>query len=151
MIFKTLKSWLQTIGVLFAIFVFWLFVAERDMRLLAPPPSATNLETFAVEMPEPTRLSRIDDAGATKIIWIGDTAYWAIPSGPSCYVFDTNGHLIEWNPTTGDKEPTTRYLRAAWNAEPLTVDQAIAIAKHGADSAGQKRREKGTGSIDEES
>ena len=124
---KTAKSWLRNIGICVALIAVLIFVGARDMQSLAPPPNATTLTTFADLMPEPTRLAQIEDAGETKIVWVGDTAMWAFPSGPSCYIFDSNGKLIEWDASTGDGEPTTRYLQPAWNSEPLTIDQALAL------------------------
>jgi hypothetical protein len=63
--------------------------------------------------------------GATRIVWIGETALWALSSGPACYVFDAAGTLVEWNVSTGDGEPTTRFLRPAFHAESLTVQEAL--------------------------
>lgn len=127
MISKTAKSWLTFFVVGAVLFGAWMFVAARDMQSLAPPPNTNTLATFAERMPAPQRVAQIDDAGVTKIVWVGDTAMWAIPSGPSCYVFDSSGKLIEWNASTGDGEPTTRYLQPTWDAEPLTVEQAITL------------------------
>jgi len=124
---KTAKSWLHFFAIGAALLGSWIFVAARDMQSLAPPPNGKTLATFAERMPAPKRVAQIDDAGVTRIVWVGDTAMWALPSGPSCYVFDASGKLIEWDASTGDGEPTTRYLQPAWNSEPLTVEQAITL------------------------
>ena len=128
MISRITKSCLQAFGVLAALFVLWLFVAAREMQSFAPPPNAKSLSAFADVMPEPTRLVQINDGGTTKFIWVGDTAIWALPSGPSCYVFDSDGKLVEWDASTGDGERTTRYLQLAWDGNPLTVEHAISLA-----------------------
>jgi len=97
------------------------------MQSLAPPPTVKTLASFAEQMPAPKHVAQIDDAGVPNIVWVGDTAMWAFPSGPSCYIFDASGKLIEWNASTGDGESTTRYLQPAWDSVPLTVEQAIAL------------------------
>jgi len=111
------------IAIFFVVFA-WIFLASAELKRLTPPETATNIRSFAECMPKPQRVARINDAGKTRIVWIGDTASWALPSGPSCYIFDASGKLIEWNATTGDGEPTTRYLQQAYQSPPMTVQDA---------------------------
>ena len=125
MVNKTAKQWLLFFGVSAVILAAWNFLAARSLCSLSPPANADTLASFAEQMPEPLQLAQINDDGQTKIVWIGDMARWGNASGPSCYVFDSAGNLVEWDATTGDGEPTTRYLKRAWNAEPLTVQQAL--------------------------
>ena len=124
---KTAKSWLQFLAIGAVLLGVWVFIGARELQSLAPPPAANTLTTFAEHMPAPRRVAQIDDAGVKKIVWVGDTAMWALTSGPSCYVFDASGNLIEWDVSTGDGEPITRYLQPAWSSDPLTVEQALAL------------------------
>lgn len=128
MVSKTAKSWLQFFGIGAAVLGGWIFIDFRDLQSLAPPPNANTLASFAEQMPAPKRVAQVDDDGVPKIVWVGDTAKWALVSGPPCYVFDASGKLIEWNASTGDVEPTTRYLQPARDSDPLTAEQAIALA-----------------------
>jgi len=66
-------------------------------------------------------------AGATKVVWVGDLAKSTfIPtSGPACYVFDSNGILIQWDLETGHGRAMDRFHQQAWQAEPMTVQEAI--------------------------
>ena len=105
--------------------VAWGWMTSAESARLTPPPSATTLEAFADCMPPPQRLAAIKDGGATRVIWIGETAMWSLASGPSCYVFDANGKLVQWDWETGDGQTTTRFLQPAWEADPLTIQQAI--------------------------
>ena len=69
----------------------------------------------------------IDVATEERIVWIGETKTWSLASGSACYVFDRSGKLVEWNSATGDGQSTTRFLRLAWDADPLTVNQALEL------------------------
>jgi hypothetical protein len=98
-----------------------------ECNRLTPPATATTLSAFAVSMPAPKHLAAVDDAGETKVVWVGDYAKsMFIPtSGPACYVFDSNGILINWDLETGHGKATDRLLQQADRAEPMTVQEAI--------------------------
>lgn len=124
---KSLRQRILVNGFLVAVPVVWIFAASSQLSALTPPADVTSLQAFSEHMPAPRHLAKIDDGGETKIVWVGDTALWALPSGPACYVFDGQGNLTEWDTTTGDGQATTRYLEPAWKSELLTVRQALDI------------------------
>lgn len=115
-------------AILFGIVV-WLLVATAEKKRLRPPEGVATLAGFADAMPPPTRLAIIEDDGTQYVIWIGDIAHWSLPSGPACYVFDRSGKLVEWDTETGDGQSTTRFLRRAWDAKELSVEEAIIFTR----------------------
>jgi hypothetical protein len=121
---RTVFKGVTCCAVVILVGVAWGSVGWYERARLTPPHNATTLRDFAECMSSPTRLVKIQDEDATLIVWIGDTAR-TLPSGPSCYVFNSGGQLIDWAPETGDGQRVTKYLEQAWHAEPLTVQQVI--------------------------
>lgn len=105
--------------------VIWVWLAVAEQKRLSPPQAVNTLLKFADAMPSPRRLAIVEEAGEKRVVWIGESGHWSLPSGPACYVFDGSGKLLEWNTETGDGQPTTRFLQPAWNAKQLTVMEAI--------------------------
>lgn len=125
----TLRKLLIYCGLILFGIIGWGFVASEEKRRLRPPPGVTTLAKFASVMPQPTHLSIVEDGGSEYVIWIGGLAHWSLPSGPACYVFDRSGNLVEWNTETGDGQPTTRFLRRAWDAKQYTIEEAIQVTR----------------------
>jgi hypothetical protein len=49
-------------------------------------------------------------------VCIGPTmAFPALPSGPSCYVFDDQGQLFDWTPNVGEGHPVDEFHNLARN------------------------------------
>jgi hypothetical protein len=109
--------------------LFGSFVRGEQNRL-APPEGVDTLDDFAESMPAPTKLAIVEESSTTYVVWIGEYATtWLLPSGPSCYVFDDAGDLLDWDWITGDGQSTTRLCELAWAAEALTVDEAIEFVR----------------------
>ena len=115
------------IGCLIIPLVAWILISSAERSRLTPPPTATTLQEFADCMPAPQHLAAINDAGDTRIIWIGHTAMWSLAMGPPCYVFDSKGTLIQWDWKTGEGDwlETTRFVAPGWQAKPMSVQEAI--------------------------
>ena len=120
-----LRKFLILSGTAIFTMVIWSLIAVAERRRLSPPPAVNTLAEFADAMPSPRRLVIVEEAGEKRVVWIGESGHWSLPSGPACYVFDGFGRLVEWNSETGDGQPTTRFLQPAWNAKQLTVKEAI--------------------------
>jgi len=105
----------------------WVWLASRQLEAIAPPSTNVHFSTFAEQMPPPKRLAIIDDPdGTIRIVWVGEVASLTLPSGPSCYVFDSSGTLVRWNRSTGDGEDTTSDKRDAYDAQPATINDVKA-------------------------
>lgn len=115
------------VGVVIIGIVVWISAASAERSRLTPPSTATTLEKFAECMPPPQHLAIIDVDGVSKFIWIGEVAKWSLPSGPGCYVFDSDGSLVQWDLETGDGQKSTRFLHPAWQAKSIRVDEALVL------------------------
>lgn len=73
----------------------WAEVAATERARLTPKSNDMTLMEFAASMQPPQGLAVVDDDGSSKIVWVGETAMWSLPSGPACYVFDAKGRLVE--------------------------------------------------------
>ncbi len=117
------RSDLVLVGFLVSSIVIVLISWSASFNLLTPPKTATTLSEFADCMPAPQNLFVLND----KVVWFGEynSGLFNVPSGPSCYVFDSKGSLIDWGPETGDGEAITRFLKPAGQEKPITEQQAI--------------------------
>jgi hypothetical protein len=115
-------AWLAALAVTVLL---WACVAADERARLTPKSNDISLRGFAASMSPPHALAVVEDAASSKIVWVGETAMWSLPSGPACYVFDSKGTLVEWDVSTGDGEPTTRFMRRAFDGKQLTVDEAL--------------------------
>jgi hypothetical protein len=120
-----LRNFVLLVGILSLAMVFWVLLAATEIKRLSPPPGVNTLIEFAAVMPPPRRLAMVNVAKEERIVWIGESGTWSLPSGPACYVFDRSGRLLEWSAETGDGQRTTRVVRLAWDADQLTVKEAI--------------------------
>jgi hypothetical protein len=114
----------MAVATLAGLFV-WNRLASAERMRLVPPPGATTLKAFAEQMPPPKRLTKIDDNGSTKIVWMGDSASLSLVSGPACYIFDEHGKLIQWNLSTGDGEPTSRLLSKTFQQPEMSLEEGL--------------------------
>jgi hypothetical protein len=124
-----LRKWMREAFLTVALFVFaimaWAVAAHYGTALYAPPDSVDTLREFAARMPEPQILAEIDRDPSVRYVWVGDVAPMLLlfPSGPSCYLFDDKSKLVRWDATTGDAEPTTPYVRRAYDGRRITLDE----------------------------
>lgn len=116
--------------VLLTLFIAWVFEVRRERLNLAPPPGVATLSEFADTMPPPLRLELFQNDGRHYIVWTGELSGPVdVPSGHSCYIFDESGHLIDWQPETGDGGPVEDFLDSSAKKRPLTLDEALSIAR----------------------
>lgn len=107
--------------------VAWLGAAFAEVRSLRPPAGVTDLVSFAEQMPTPQHLAVIGGPDDPVIVWIGDTALSALPSGPACYVFDRSGKLIDWGWETGEGHPIDQQASQALQADPVLLQDALSL------------------------
>jgi len=125
MMISARKEWLTAIIIGLLLLISYLVIAGRALAALAPPEGVDTLAEFSRTMPPPRHLADIGEPGHSRLVWIGETALIALPSGPSTYVFDENGKLIDWSPTTGDGESITHDCQIAWQLPTLSIDETL--------------------------
>lgn len=90
-------------------------------KTFKPPGNARTFAAFVREQPEKRHLARIERDGNHFYVWHGEVIPLALPSGPSCFVFDARGHLVAYTATTGDLE-LAEFCDVAWQESDLGVD-----------------------------
>ncbi|MCA8996950.1 MAG: hypothetical protein KDA80_08190 [Planctomycetaceae bacterium] len=118
----------EIVTALVVIALLWAYIWEvcRERRALAPPSGVDTLAQFAKSMPKPRHLALVENNGTTAFVWIGETSGpFDQPSGPSCYLFDTSGKLLAWQPDTGEGGPLDSWAIAGHSAKEMTLSEAI--------------------------
>lgn len=106
----------------------WACVIKIEMHALAPPSDAKTFERFSEAMPPATHLAEVTRGGELLIVWIGEYCGPVfLPSGPSCYVFDSTGILRDWTPDTGDGSRFDELASLAGRSPNRTVDEIRTI------------------------
>ena len=99
---------------------------KRAINKLSPPNSANSFEEFINNNWKPVKLFIAEEDKVKYIIWIGETApEYCAPSGPSVYVFNINGQLLYWSPTTFDNEPGTEFVRDSYFTD--SIDKTVVL------------------------
>jgi hypothetical protein len=103
-------------------------VVEVTRRTFRPPQSATSLVELSQTGERKKRLARVVVRQETFYVWLGRFVWLAGPSGPACYVFNSEGKLVTFTPTTGDLE-LHEYCDAAWKSPDLKVEDVLTELK----------------------
>lgn len=104
----------------------WLLEEIREKSRLAPPTGVTTFPEFAKSRPEPRRLELVETADGSWIAWYGELAGpLAIPSGPSCYLFDRTGRLVGWQSETGDGGSVEDIIDRATLRQAMHLSEAL--------------------------
>ena len=83
-------------------------------RRVDPSGRASTLGEYLVWRPREQRFARIESDGRSHIIAYGPVSSWLLlSSGPSAYVFDEAGRLVDWSADIGD-DP---HFDTRWNAQ----------------------------------
>jgi hypothetical protein len=120
----------ETIVLICLLLVFFGYFWEvgREHRSLAPPRGVATLAQFADVMSAPQSLQLVRYGDRNYIVWTGErTGPFDIPSGPSCYIFDDNGELVDWTSETGEDGSVDKFVRSSEKQPELTVEEALKI------------------------
>jgi hypothetical protein len=120
-----LRSALEAFFTVVGIFAAYLAVDIFASYRMAPPSSHCTLAELAAKLPPPHHLAVIQTPAGTRMIWLGDTPWWDVRSGPPCYVFDDRCCLVEWCGETGEGWPGDQLASAARDAKSLTLPEAL--------------------------
>ena len=121
------KEWLPVLilGLPLLAFGYW-FLATRveEHRQLQPPPHVQTLDKFAAAWTEPRHLSLCEHRGETFIVWVGEQSQTGM-SGPSLYLFDRRGRLVDWTWQVGEGGSLDAFYPDCWHHPRLTVKEAV--------------------------
>ncbi len=68
--------------------------------------------------------------GREYLVWFGEkSGPIDIPSGPSCYLFDADGKLLDWQLETGDGGRVEKFLQSSTKVRELTVEEAVKLKR----------------------
>ena len=125
------RSETVVLTLLLVLIVAYVFEVRRERLRLAPPQGVATLSAFVDAMPPPQRLELVHNDGHGYIAWTGNlSGPCDLPSGPSCYIFNDNGHLVDWQPETGDGGPVEDFLRSSVKQKQLTLDEALRMTRN---------------------
>lgn len=120
------RGWIVVLALLVSIAATNFLAIAVECRRLAPPEFVNDLKSFAALMPAPRKLCVVGQGADRSVVWIGRSAsVLALPSGPSCYVFDSNGRLQAWAPMTGDGSDVDVQFNASLGRPSVSVEEAI--------------------------
>ena len=103
----------------------YMLVVLIDISKANPGPMGKSFDGFLQSKSAPKKLHRVSSDGQDFLYVTGPmTPLWfiTIPSGPPCYVFNTNGSLIDWTKDCGDDSQFT----GKWTG-PLKLGVEISI------------------------
>jgi len=104
--------------------LFYLAEIDREAAELAPPEGVGSFSPFAEQVRPPTRLVVVQHEGENYFVWYGQLAGpLYLPSGPSCYLFDLDGSLIEWVPETGEANKVDEFLASSSTGREISIDE----------------------------
>jgi hypothetical protein len=118
---STLEAFFTVVGIFAAYLALDIFASYR----MAPPAPHCTVAELAAKLPPPQHLAVIQTPAGTRLVWLGDSPWWVVRSGPPCYVFDDRCCLVEWCAETGEGWPGDQLARAAWVAKSLTLAEAL--------------------------
>jgi hypothetical protein len=88
-------------ALLLAGLVTYLVVEWRLIRRTNPPQGVTDIHTFMKWRPETQQFVILQTINGEYLMANGEMR-GTLPSGPSAYVFDRSGQLVDWSPDIGD-------------------------------------------------
>jgi hypothetical protein len=132
-IFKSLAT---VIGLFVAYLALDIFMSYR----MAPPSSDCTLAELAERLPPPQHLALVDTPAGKRLVWIGDTPWLVVRSGPPCYAFDDRCRLVGWSAETNEGGRLDELARAAWNATSLSLKEALQRCEASARDSVEKKR-----------
>jgi hypothetical protein len=121
--------------ILAALVVGWLLTERMLYERTVPPRSVTTFAAFARWQPSPRDIEIIQQGGKDYLLALGPGG-GLLPSGPSGYVFDRSGRLVDWSSDTGD-DPRfqSKWFPTTTSGTHLNIDSAARWIRSGGGSA----------------
>ena len=92
--------WLILVGVLMSGGFATEYISHRRVN---PTGRVSNLDEYLAWRPSAGRFAQVDVNGKSHTIAYGPMSSWLLlSSGPSAYVFDETGRLVDWSSDIGD-------------------------------------------------
>ncbi len=81
----------------------WILSEFRWSRVNDPTGKFENASEYLAQSRQPSRVTSFELKGKSYLIAYGPLDIWlAVPSSPAAYVFDEQGHMVEWSADPGD-------------------------------------------------
>jgi len=94
---------------LLAMILTWLASEFRYAARICPTGKADTYHDYRQKMNAPRRGNLLEKDGQQYYALFGKVDAWfALPSGPPVYVFDTNGVMVDWTSDSGEDPEFTR-------------------------------------------
>ena len=113
-------GWRSLVIVFTVLTVLFAYDAHEQRKLL--PPAELTLDTFFDWLPATRWAAVKESGGAEYMILIGPTSGF-LRSGPSAYVFDKTGQLVDWETDVGD---SVRFKRRWLPWSGIDIDRQAA-------------------------
>ena len=136
------RSETMALSVVLAAVIGYPLEVQRERNRLAPPRGVHQFSDFASAGRRPRRIELVRHDGGEYLVWFGAlSGPIDVPSGPSCYLFDKNGELLDWQPETGDGGPVERFLSSSSRAGEIGLEEALKLTQDSNASGADDRRE----------
>jgi hypothetical protein len=91
---------LRWIIVLVLLIAAWIATERLLYRRTVPPADVTSIDSFLKWRPDTEQFAILASDNEHLMATAGGAGF--LPSGPSAYVFDRSGRLVDWSPDIGD-------------------------------------------------
>jgi hypothetical protein len=113
----------------------WLAAERFFYRRTVPPTKVTDINSF-LQWRRPTRDPVVVQGPGGEHLLVMGPGGGVLPSGPSAYVFDCRGHLIEWSSDIGDDNGFQQKWQPSKPVRQLTPSEIPAWFQRGVGSNG---------------
>lgn len=113
-------------GLLLCVFAAWIYSEKKAGEAARPPAGVTTLAAFLDARPQVSLIRRFHHDGKLHVKVIGKTygSPLCLPSSPPAYVFDEQGHLVDWVQDSGDAPGFVDKWGGFSNATVITAEEA---------------------------
>jgi hypothetical protein len=126
-----MKRGLKTTSGIAVLLLGYVALIRFDIWSTNPGKNGRTLDGFLASMPKPQKVELINTATQSFVFVTGvyPRFWWiTVPSGPPCYVFATNGVLIEWTSDIGDDDAFMKRWPFSLPRQPMKVDELPGIS-----------------------
>lgn len=121
-----IRDWALFLGGLAILFFVYISWDLYSLSNAAPPHSNCSLSEFSKTMPPPKQLLVVNNDDERRLVWIAERHPVIVRSGPTYYVFDSEGTLIDWVGESGEGAELDGLLYQAYETgESITLNEAL--------------------------
>lgn len=94
-------KWLRGLALVLVLLAAWIVGEVLMFKRNVPPPTVTDVQRYLAWRPETPHLYLLGGANGSHVMATGPGS-GLVPSGPSAYIFDRSGRLVDWCEDVGD-------------------------------------------------